>query len=239
VRILLISDVHGNLDALTALQEPHDEVWVLGDLVNYGPQPQEVVHWVQEHASNVVRGNHDHAIGFDANPRCSPRFREMAAATSQFTSSVLDEKDKDFLRRLRLSRATQVDRTRFYLCHAMPSDPLFGYCAAESSRWEDEIQGIEADVILVGHTHVPAVRRIGGKVVINPGSLGQPKIGRPETCYAIWEDGHIELKTCPYPFESTIAKVQAMPIPQPVRDDLIAILRTGSIPEQRETKRAS
>jgi protein phosphatase len=239
VKILLISDVHGNLDALTALREPHDEVWVLGDLVNYGPQPQEVIRWVQEHASNVVRGNHDHAIGFDANPRCSPRFREMAAETSKFTSSVLDENDKDFLRRLRLSKAAQVDRTRFYLCHAMPSDPLFGYCAAESPRWEDEVRGIEADVILVGHTHVPTVRRVGGKLVINPGSLGQPKIGRPEACYAVWEDGHVELKTCTYPFESTIAKVQAMPIPQAVRDDLTAILRTGSIPEQHGVKRAS
>ncbi len=53
MRILLISDLHGNLDALTAIREPHDQVWVLGDLVNYGPQPKEIIRWVREQAAHV------------------------------------------------------------------------------------------------------------------------------------------------------------------------------------------
>lgn len=75
MKILIISDVHGNADALNAVTESYDELWVLGDLVNYGPEPIEVVQRLRERASVIVRGNHDHAVGYDVDPRCSPPFR--------------------------------------------------------------------------------------------------------------------------------------------------------------------
>ncbi len=80
MKIVIASDMHGDLEALTALPE-FDELWVLGDLVNYGPNPSEVVDFVRANASVAIRGNHDHTIGFDADPRCSPAFREMARAS--------------------------------------------------------------------------------------------------------------------------------------------------------------
>ena len=67
---------------------------------------------------------------------------------------------------------------------------------------------MSADVILVGHTHLPSVRSIGSRMVVNPGSLGQPKNGRPEACYAVWEDGKIELKSFSYPIDAVAAKLQ-------------------------------
>src|SRR6185437_6640555 len=103
MKIALISDIHGNIEALTSLPETFDELWVLGDLVNYGPNPAEVVDFVREKASLVVRGNHDYAVGFGEDPRCSQPFREMAEATMQYTNSVLSRSQKEFLRDMPLT----------------------------------------------------------------------------------------------------------------------------------------
>jgi predicted phosphodiesterase len=81
MRICIISDLHANLEALRALPGGYDELWVLGDLVNYGPDPAAVIDFVRSRASLVIRGNHDHSVGFDADCGCSPRFRAMAEAT--------------------------------------------------------------------------------------------------------------------------------------------------------------
>jgi putative phosphoesterase len=229
MKIVIISDIHGNFDALSTLQETYDELWVLGDLVNYGPEPESVIDFVRSKASIVVRGNHDHAIGFNEDPRCSPRFQEMAEATRRYTDSVLEFGQKQYLRNLPLYVETQRGKTRFYLCHAVPSDPLFGYCEAESPRWVQEVDSVNADAILVGHTHVPAIRSFGSRVVVNPGSLGQPKTASPEARYAVWDDGKFELKSYPYPVEKATAKVQSMPIDGVLRKELSTILQTGTI----------
>ncbi len=231
MKIVIVSDIHGNFDALSALPEPYDELWVLGDLVNYGPRPGPVIDFVRSKASIVVRGNHDHSIGFNEDPRCSPRFRAMAEATRRYTDSVLDPARKHYLQSLPRYVETQRQTTRFYLCHAVPSDPLFGYCDAESPRWRQEAESVGADVILAGHTHVPAKKAYGSCLMINPGSLGQPKTGSPEARYAVWEDGRSELKSYRYPVEATVAKIQALPIDATLRQELSALLRTGSIPQ--------
>jgi predicted phosphodiesterase len=230
MKIVIVSDIHGNFDALSTLQETCDELWVLGDLVNYGPEPGPVIDIVRSKASIVVRGNHDHSIGYNEDPRCSPRFQEMAEATRRYTDSVLTFGHKHYLRSLPLYIETLREETHFYLCHAVPSEPLFGYCEAESPRWEHEVESVNADVILVGHTHVPAIRSFGSRVVVNPGSLGQPKTGSPEARYAVWENGKFELKSCPYPVEKATAKVQSMPIDGALRKELSTILQTGTIP---------
>src|SRR5579859_1878882 len=115
MKIVIISDIHGNFDALSALQEAYDELWVLGDLVNYGPEPEAVIEFVRSKAAIVVRGNHDHSIGFNEDPRCSPRFREMAQATRGYTDSVLKFGQKHFLRNLPLSLEARRDEIHFYL----------------------------------------------------------------------------------------------------------------------------
>ena len=80
---------------------------------------------------------------------------------------------------------------------------------------------------IVTHTHMPYVRRIGERVVCNPGSLGQPMNGKPDACYAVWEDGAITLRTFPYPFEETIRKVMAMPVEEKIQRELAKVLRKG------------
>ncbi len=230
MKIVIISDIHGNSDALLALPEAYDELWVLGDLVNYGPDPAAVIDFVKAKAAIVVSGNHDYSIGFNQDPQCSQRFKQMAEATRRYTNSVLSMEHKRYLRHLPRYVEAERNRTRFYICHAIPSDSLFGYCQADSPRWPAEIENLSADIVLVGHTHIPFVQSFGSRQVVNPGSLGQPKTGSPEARYAVWEDGKIEVKSYPYPVETAVAKVQSLPIEEQLRNELTAILRTGKIP---------
>lgn len=155
MRICIISDLHANLEALSALPRDYDELWVLGDLVNYGPNPAETIDFVRSHASTVVRGNHDHSVGYGTECGCSPRFRSMAAATRDYTCAVLSMVDKQFLRDLPTCAFRQVEGYCFFLCHATPSDLLYGYRPPDSPLWErDEEASSGADVVLAGHTHL-------------------------------------------------------------------------------------
>jgi protein phosphatase len=199
MKLVIISDIHGNHDALRALPEEYDELWVLGDLVNYGPQPKEVVADVMEKASLVVQGNHDHAVAYDDDSRWSPRYRPMAEATRRYTSAVLSDGHKAYLRGLPLQAQAERDGLLFHLTHATPADPLYGRHPTEAEGWAAELNTLSADVLLVGHTHVPFLRKIGDKVVLNPGSLGQPRKGAPLASYAVWQDGTFELRSFQYP----------------------------------------
>jgi putative phosphoesterase len=229
MKIVIVSDLHANFDAVSALPESYDELWVLGDLVNYGPQPSEVLEFVRAYATVVVRGNHDHAVGFNEDPRCSPRYHEMAEQTRQFTSAVLNAEQKRFLRDLPLSVEIERDGATFYLCHAVPSDPLYRYGRPDDALWAEELKSISADFLLVGHTHLPFVRTFGRHIVANPGSLGQPKTGSPEACYAVWKNGALGLKRFPYPVEQVISRLEALTIDEQVKRDLCAVLRTGTL----------
>jgi putative phosphoesterase len=231
VKIVIVSDLHANLAALEALPEQDfDQLWCIGDLVDYGPRPHETVQWVKRHAALAVRGNHDHAAGFSVDPQCSPPYKRLAAETLRYTLEVCKKEDLKFLRDLPLFLKTEVNSTRFHLVHSTPSDPLFGYCPEPSERWIAEVAGIDTDVLIVGHTHTPFVRTIGQTTIVNPGSLGQSKTGRPLACYAVWEDGRIALKEYAYPLRETIRQIEAMPLPGADRDALIAVLETGVLP---------
>lgn len=229
MKVIIISDLHGNWEALRALPEKYDELWVLGDLVNYGPEPGPVVDFVKQNSAVAIRGNHDHSIGYDEDPRCSPRYREMAATTRRYSASVLDLNQKEFLRELPLHLELKRGNTRFYLCHAKPSDPLYGYCPEDSKDWPLELNRVDHDVLLVGHTHTPFISHVGNRVVVNPGSLGQPKTGRPDACYAVWEKGMFQLKSYSYNVNETVGRIQALSFPKEIEADLITVLKTGSV----------
>jgi protein phosphatase len=229
MKIVVISDLHSNFDALSALPELGDELWVLGDLVNYGPMPAEVVSFVRAHSETVIRGNHDHAVGFDVDPRCTPRYADMADATMQYSKANLNGDATTYLRDLPLKRVLERDDRKFYLCHAIPSNPLYGYCPEESDLWPKELELVDAEFLLVGHTHTPFIRNIGTKTIMNPGSLGQPKTGKADACYAVWENGQFELKQFAYPVERAVQRIDQLPVSSEIRRDLITVLRTGSV----------
>jgi len=230
-RIAIISDIHANFDALKALPNHYDELWVLGDLVNYGPQPAEVIEFIRKNATLVVRGNHDDAVAFDRDPQCSSAFQEAAKETHRFSASMLTEKQKGYLADLPHFRWVRRGRWTFYLCHAMPSDPLHRYCGANRRKWKKELTTVGTDFLFVGHTHLQFSLYQNDQWVVNPGSLGQPKTGTPRARYAIWEKGSVTLHAYEYPVQRTVKRIQSMPISAPTKEFLCRVLRAGTVPK--------
>jgi protein phosphatase len=231
MKICIISDLHANLEALAALPRDYDELWVVGDLVNYGPNPAEAIEFVRSRASLMIRGNHDNAIGYEVDCRCSPRFRAMAEATGDYTRSVLSPRDKQFLRDLPTCASRELSGTKFFLCHATPSDYLWEYRPSDSPLWRQrEAASSGADVVLTGHTHLQFRSTFGKRTVVNPGSLGQSKMGDGRARYALWHDGRIELRALDYPVDTTVAKIRSLPFPDPIKSELAIVLLTGKAP---------
>jgi protein phosphatase len=232
MKILILSDLHANWEALQSIPETYDELWVLGDLVNYGPDPGAVVDFVRQNAALVVRGNHDHAIGYGEDPRCSPPFREMARAMQAYTESVLSPQQRDYLRNLPVTARRTAGHCEFFLCHATPGNPLYEYLPAEPAAWRPAVQAVNAGVLLVGHSHLPFQLEIEGRRIVNPGSAGQPKHGQPEACYAVWQDGAVRLARAPYPAGLTASKIRALPLPPPIQESLCHVLLQGGLGRQ-------
>jgi putative phosphoesterase len=170
MKIVIISDIHGNDDALRALPEGYDELWVLGDLVNYGPEPGEVVTEIMDKAAVVVRGNRDDAVVSTAAAPWKNRWRVTAEASKQFTAHVLSKQQKAYIRSLPLHNRVERKGTFFFLVHATPSDPLYGHHSTESDEWAREVKSAAAQVLLVGHSHVPFTRVVDRTLVLNPGA---------------------------------------------------------------------
>ena len=121
-----------------------------------------------------------------------------------------------------MSRHVTFGDTRYLLVHATPRDPLDEYAYPDPEFWARRLQNVDADVVCVGHTHQPYVLPVGDKLVINPGSLGQPRDGDPRACYAILEDYTVELKRLEYPVEDTVRVIQESRLPAQARETLAA-----------------
>jgi putative phosphoesterase len=229
MRILLIADIHANWAALRAVAaQPYDACLCLGDLVDYGLEPAPCVEWVRQHCLHVVRGNHDHGAAQNVTVNARSGFRYLTALTRGLTRERLSESDLRWLARLPVTRTVTLENTRFLLVHASPRDPLDEYAPADPDFWARRLQNVEADVICVGHTHQPYVLEVGDKLVINPGSVGQPRDGDPRACCAAIEDYKVDLHRVDYPVEGTVATVQASPLPDPAKELLIEVFRTGA-----------
>ncbi|MGE0392322.1 MAG: metallophosphoesterase [Vicinamibacterales bacterium] len=239
MRALIVSDIHGNIDALTALdawmarEAPFDAVWVLGDLVDYGAAPADVIAWVRTHATAVVRGNHDHAVAFDTDCGSSPQFLPLSVATRRYFRARLDPADLEYLGGLPLrAEMNGPHGGRTVLVHATPADPLLGYLAADAPEdaWQSALRAAQpAAFVLLGHTHVPCARRIGATTVINPGSLGFPTDGEASAAFAVLDDGGAQLRRVPYDTASAAARVEALPIDAACRTRIAEVLRRGRV----------
>jgi putative phosphoesterase len=234
MRILLVADIHANWPALQALNEPHDVCLCLGDLVDYALEPAPCIDWVRRHAHHAVRGNHDHGVAQDIGVSGRNGFKYLTGVTRLLTRERVTEEDVRYLSRLPVSRMVTLDDTRFLLVHATPRDPLDEYALADVDFWTRRLADVEADVVCVGHTHQPYVLEVGDKLVINPGSIGQPRDGDPRAAYAVIDDYKVELKRIDYPIEAAVRTIQESSLPDLAKDMLAEVLRTGGTVGNRQ-----
>jgi predicted phosphodiesterase len=232
MRALVLSDVHGNVAALDAIAaaERFDAVICLGDLVGYGPEPGACVRWMHASADLVVQGNHDRAVGEGVPPGCRAQFRWLAEATAPIARAQLAADDRAYLAALPRWAHLTLSGVRYMFVHATPRDPLYQYLGPDAGAWAEEVAGVDADVVVVGHTHLQFDLTAGATRIVNPGSVGQPKDGDPRTAYAVIEDGAIALRRLPYPVDRTIDALQRANVPAAAVADLTALLRTGRVP---------
>ena len=203
MRIAVLSDIHANLPALEAVRADLtkiDQVWVLGDIVGYGPQPNEVIAILQELGARSVLGNHDGAaIGIVD----SAYFNSDARAAIEWTAGAIDGNSRSYLASL-----PEVRRDgELTAVHGSPRDPIWEYISSRGIAAAN-FESFETRICLFGHTHLPIAYRLvdgsveavpglpgevvhvgGARALLNPGSVGQPRDGLPDAAYAILELG--------------------------------------------------
>lgn len=229
MRILILSDLHGNTWALQAILRAVgtvDAVLFAGDAVNYGPSPRGVISWLKRSGAVAVRGNHDHAVAFGGDPKAAPRKAPLANALLDWTRKELREEDLAYLRSLPLYAVWAADGTRFALVHGSLQDPLYDYHLDPQVGEEALLEAAEtlrADAVVFGHTHLPFVRRIGNKLFINPGSAGQPLDGDPRGSFALYEGGEVHLVRVEYDRRPLLHALGQLPLSPELRQELLSL----------------
>ena len=229
MRILVVSDIHANWPALAAIDEPHDFAICLGDLVDYGPDPLACVRWSMAHARHAVRGNHDHGAAQHISVKGESGYRYLTRVTRPMVWDALGPEERRYLLELPLTRQFTVAGRRFLLVHGTPRDPLDEYLMLDPEAWAKRLQDSDADIVCVGHSHMQFNLRAGSSVVINPGSVGNPRDGDPRAAYAVIEGNKVELKRVEYPVEETIARIEASPLPDRAKQMFRDCYRTGRL----------
>lgn len=233
-RILLISDVHGNLAALEAVLAAAGQVtavWVMGDTVGYGPDPSDVLALLKEKRARMVAGNHDLAVATGQGLEAfNPHAREAATAHRGWLTAA----ERDDLAVLPLTLGAED----FTLCHGSLRDPVWEYVFT-AQQADASLAIAPTSHVCNGHTHVPALYRkdsrvthqplregapvpLEGRMLINPGSVGQPRDGDPRAAYAILdtEGATIELGRAQYDVSETQRRIRARGLPGILADRL-------------------
>lgn len=231
MKILILSDIHSNWAALKAVlaAENFESCLCVGDLVDYGCDPVQVVDWARNHTRGCVRGNHDHAVGQNVRPRGGTGLRQLAYATRPLHWEWLSEDQIHWLNQLPSSQFLELDDRKFYLVHGTPRDPLEEYLGPKADEWKHRLKNIEADIVCVGHTHQPFVIEVGPKIVVNPGSVGQPRNLDPRASYAIYENGSVTLKQIEYPINDAVNSYREAGLPEEICELAFQTLSNGGI----------
>ena len=232
MRVAVISDIHANLHALDAVladvdSEAPDAIWCLGDVVGYGPRPNECCAIVAERADICLVGNHDLASVGRVDVA---EFNFDAAAASRWTQQVLTPESRAFLERLPSSAGPEHAQ----LFHASARDPVWEYVLTDEAALATLLL-TTAPLVLVGHSHVALAitladgNAVGGvarggaehvfaeqRALLNPGSVGQPRDGDPRAAWLLVDFGAMfgSFRRVAYPIEQTQSEMREAGLPE-------------------------
>ena len=227
----LISDIHGNLEALDAVlaeiktRRPR-RVLCLGDVVGYGASPNECLAKVRERCELVLLGNHDAAAS--GGPEAA-RFNIYARVAAEWTAKTLTRENREYLQRLPLTSSEGSS----FLVHASPACPRDWEYLLDRFDAEPQFHYFTEPICFIGHTHQPAVYMADPagtkslplsnvtlepdrRYIINVGSVGQPRDHDPRACFVVYHEaaGEVEFVRVPYDIEGAQAKIRAAQLPE-------------------------
>jgi diadenosine tetraphosphatase ApaH/serine/threonine PP2A family protein phosphatase len=227
MRCLILSDIHANLVAFEAVMADvkqrglsYDIVWCLGDMVGYGPDPNECIELLKTLPHICLAGNHDWAV---LGKLDLETFNDSAMAAIEWTRERLKP---EHLRYLQV-RPEKFEDGEYLLVHASPRKPIWEYII-DSNIAEENFPLLPSNYCLVGHTHVPLIfvkdgrtqavhsnfpvagmpvpLKKGSKYILNPGGIGQPRDGDPRAAYALLDTSTV--MWMPYRVEYAVKNVQ-------------------------------
>jgi len=235
MKIIIISDIHGNLEALNRVLEYIDKlegekrIVCLGDIVGYGPNPEECFKIVESLTDNICLGNHEDAT---MNTDYDYQITTSAREAIRWTREILEEKTKETIKRLPLKI---VDDNILYV-HASPDNPRqWNYISNTRDAYSSLIE-MEHSLCFVGHSHHPGIYSYHSKqennskaslskedkTIINVGSVGQPRDGSPKLSFAVFDDDkwEVEIVRLEYDYHKTMAKIKEANLPHSLAERL-------------------
>jgi diadenosine tetraphosphatase ApaH/serine/threonine PP2A family protein phosphatase len=238
VRYAILSDIHGNYEAFTAVLEAIgemeiDSILCLGDVVGYGANPNEVAELTRERADVATKGNHDHAA---VDPAEEAYFNPWAVQAIQWTRNELTEENLEYLRGMPYESFLPDVR----LVHASPGEPRRWRYVLSPQAAAREFSAFEESFCFIGHSHVPMIvlrtevgtselldgevaLPAGARVLINVGSVGQPRNGDPRASFAVLdlEDRSARLVRVEYDLQTARKKIIDAGLPRFLGDRLL------------------
>jgi len=226
MRLLIISDIHGNKEAMDAvLAVSHDEAICLGDIVDYGPSPGECIDVLLDQKIPTIMGNHDNAVAFRMDCGCGYAYKHLFQSTKEYTWNILNTTQLEFLRELPMDLRREENGRKLYFTHGSPLS-FYDYIKPDTSEdtIKEFIKGVDAEFIFVGHSHLPFVRKVADVTLVNPGSVGQPRDGDTRASCVVFDTDSFqaEIIRVEYDMEVVFDKIRQN---MPNADELISILK--------------
>jgi len=190
MKIGFISDIHSNIYAFKSMLKNMeelsvDEILCCGDIVGYNTFSNECLEIVRESHIQSVLGNHDWAtLSGDTS-----WFNQYGVAGVEYCRKNINENNMRFLQELPTNKSFELEGISFYMTHGSPRDNVFEYVFPWSSNnvFKTFAEMVDAEVIVLGHTHIPMEKRVGGKIFLNPGSVGQPRDGISDASFLVFD----------------------------------------------------
>lgn len=221
MRLAVLSDVHASLPALQAVLADVDRVapdatWVAGDLVGYNPWPNEVLDLLRARRVRAIRGNHDRAaLGGDAFG-----FNELAAAAVRWTRIHLTPASVGYLKGLEDRTRGTMDDGIVAMYHGSPRDDdeyVLPWAVDEGL-----VRLAGAPFVILGHTHLPMLQAFRSGLVVNPGSVGQPRDGDPRAAWGVLDLARrtFAVRRVPYDIDTVATEIRRVGLPTELGDRL-------------------
>ena len=235
-RVAVITDIHANLPALEASLEAIrrsdvDAVYCGGDLIGYGPHPNEVCRVIEERRIPTIYGNYDYAIARDLDD-CGCAYvdrhdRELGQQSVAWTLAHAEQRSKDFMRALPFDLRFQLGGRRVRLVHGSPRKVNEYLFEDKPARTFERIAALaDCDVLAFGHTHKPWVHDYGGVRFVNCGSVGKPKDCDPRAAFALLDldegELRVSIERVGYDADAVAREVRAAGLPGEYADKLVA-----------------